>query len=157
MYGVFLSTAVLPLVLSRTPFLFSPVLSHLLSPRMDSNSTFLFLFYFSLMFTQANNRPFRVWNGTTTIIDGTTTTQNATTVIWGPYTWVNPTSTYVFGGATSITGGTTGPPVTTTLTPGPYPQTTSTSDTKVNSKTTTFSSAQPSSSCTSGCGGGCKS
>ncbi|PYI35708.1 glycoside hydrolase, partial [Aspergillus indologenus CBS 114.80] len=95
--------------------------------------------------------------GGTTVVSAATTTATETSnvVVWGDYTYVEPAVTETLGGSTTVISGTILPPVTTTVTPVVYPSTTDTThDTKLNSKTTKWTSGKPPSpTATAGCAG----
>lgn len=55
--------------------------------------------------------------GSTSIIGGTTTTQNATTDIFPWLTWTQPPTTETVGGSTTVIGGVIFPTVLSTVTP----------------------------------------
>ncbi|KAJ5658520.1 uncharacterized protein N7484_002169 [Penicillium longicatenatum] len=83
-------------------------------------------------------------NGTTSIVGATTTTDPATTVVWGDYTYIRSIETDTVGGSTTIIGGTTMAPTGIIVTPNPYPTTVPTThDTKLNPKTTSWTSGSP--------------
>ncbi|GIJ99593.1 hypothetical protein Aspvir_001727 [Aspergillus viridinutans] len=93
-----------------------------------------------------------VWDGTTSIAEPTSTTQNSTIVAWHSTTYVIPPVTETVGSSTTITGGTTGTPVPIIITPHPYPtDVTSTPDPDLNTKSTSWTSGTPASpSCGTG-------
>ncbi|KAL5040862.1 hypothetical protein BDW71DRAFT_201835 [Aspergillus fruticulosus] len=85
-----------------------------------------------------------VWDGITSIEEPTTTTQNATMIVWSSTTWSFSAVTETVGSKTIISGGVTENPVAVIITPHPHPTTVpSTKDTRLNSKTTSWSSGSP--------------
>ncbi|KAL2834835.1 hypothetical protein BJY01DRAFT_259367 [Aspergillus pseudoustus] len=94
-----------------------------------------------------------VWEGTTSIEAPTTTTENATIVVWSSTTWSFSAVTETVGSNTVITGGITGTPVPIIITPHQQPTTVSgddddddddvDKDTNLNTRTTSWTSGSP--------------